>query len=141
MCDVALRVCLDCTARFAVGAPWCPHCGSERHVEQHEAEALGVQEGGVIEEDSMPKISRHGGASIADEATDVQDGEGVSAGTDSSTSSGKASTSPEPSEKQGRSRARKTASRSGRARTDSSTAPTTDGGPEAGTSATDSADA
>lgn len=61
---MSLRVCLDCTAAFAVGVPRCPHCGSERHAEQGSAAALGVLASTSFEENTMPKITRHGGPSI-----------------------------------------------------------------------------
>lgn len=142
---MSLRVCLDCTAAFAVGLPRCPQCGSERHAEEGQAVALGIQPGvPVVEEEHMPKITRHGGPSVPPvEGAETEGGEGVSAGEDSSNSSGtadsKSSTGARSSETH-RSRARKTASRSSQARTDSSTARSTDGGPEAGTSATADAD-
>lgn len=60
---MTLRVCMDCTTAFAVGAPRCPHCGSERSAEEGTAAALGVYARGRVEEDDMPKITRHGGAS------------------------------------------------------------------------------
>jgi len=138
---VTLWVCLDCSTAFAVGAPLCPHCGSERHAEQGSAAALGVYASAAIEEeDDMPKITRHGGASFppADETADEPEGgEDVSAGKDSSTSSETPSTKPEQSEKPRRKPARTTGSRSSRARTESATAGSTDtSGPE-----TDAADA
>jgi RNA polymerase subunit RPABC4/transcription elongation factor Spt4 len=49
---MALWACRSCTTRFSVGAPACPHCGSLEHYE----------EGSV-----MPKITVHGGPSIAGE--------------------------------------------------------------------------
>lgn len=144
---MTLRVCLDCTTGFAVGVRLCPHCGSERHAEQGSAEALGIRASLPVdteEEDDMPKITRHGGASIAGEepeaappVSEQEGGEDVSAGKDSSTSSEKPPTTPEPSGSGTPKRARKTASRSGKARTGSSSARSTDGGPEDGTSAAD----
>lgn len=47
---MALRVCQECTTRFAVGLLACPHCRSTEHYE----------EGSV-----MPKITVHGGPSNA----------------------------------------------------------------------------
>lgn len=147
---MSLWVCLDCTTAFSVGAPRCPHCGSERHAEEHEAAALGIQHGVPvdIEEDDMPKITRHEGASVADVVGDEapvaeEGGEDVSAGEDSSTSSEKPSTKPEASEPGTPKRARKTASRSvkGQGGTQGSSAGSADGGPEAGTSETDGSDA
>ena len=63
---MTLRVCLDCSTGFAVGVPLCPHCGSERNAEQGTAAAMGIHAGVPVEteEDSMPKITRHGGASF-----------------------------------------------------------------------------
>lgn len=60
---MTLRVCMDCTTAFAVGVPRCPHCGSERSAEEGTAQALGVFARGRVEEDDMPKITRHGGPS------------------------------------------------------------------------------
>lgn len=114
---MALRVCLDCTTAFAVGVPRCPHCGSERHAEEGSAAALGIHHGVPIdseEEDSMPKITRHEGASVADvtvadETPEVEEGgEDVSAGADTSTSSEKPSKKPAPSGTRRQSRARTT---------------------------------
>jgi hypothetical protein len=139
-------VCLDCSTAYSVGAPLCPHCGSERRADEGSAAALGIQAGVRVEteeENGMPKITRHGGASVAGEepeADTVEGGEDVSAGADTSTSSETPSEKPEQSGKQTPSRARKTASRSAKGQTDSSSAPSTDGGPEAGTSETASAD-
>ena len=131
-------VCLDCSTAYSVGAPLCPHCGSERHADEGSAAALGVQASARIEEDDMPKITRHGGASIAGE---TEGGEDVSAGADTSTSSETPSEKPEQSEKQGPPPARTTASRSAKGRTaKGSSAPSTDGGQTAGTSETGSAD-
>lgn len=45
-----LWVCDDCTTAYSVGAPRCPHCGSEDFHEQGEP---------------MPKITRARGASNA----------------------------------------------------------------------------
>ena len=78
---MTLRVCLDCTTAFAVGAPRCPHCGSERHAEEGSAAALGIHHGIPVEteEDRMPKITRHGGASVAGEEPATEGGEQPSA--------------------------------------------------------------
>lgn len=145
---MSLWVCLDCSTAFAVGAPLCPHCGSERHAEEGSALALGVQAGvpaEIEEDDDMPKITRHGGASIAGEepeaapaVDELEGGEDVSAGSSSETSSEKEPNSPEPSEKPTRSPARTTGSRSKKAATaKASTARSTDGDQAAGTSAAD----
>ena len=139
-------VCLDCSTAYSVGAPLCPHCGSERHADEGSAVALGIQAGtrvGTEEEDSMPKITRHGGPSVAGEEPDADEtegGEDVSAGADTSTSSETPSTKPEQSGKQTPSRARKTGNRSAKAPTDGSSAASTDGGQTAATSETGSAD-
>jgi hypothetical protein len=143
---VSLWVCLDCTTAFSVGAPRCPNCRSERHAEEHEAAALGIQHGAPIgtEEDDMPKITRLGGASVAGEEPEADEGgEDVSAGTSSETSSEKPSTKPETSGAAPPKRARRTASRSGKGQsgTPDSSAGSADGGPEDGTSETDGSDA
>ncbi|MFG2372559.1 hypothetical protein ACGFY9_13910 [Streptomyces sp. NPDC048504] len=143
---MSLWVCLDCTAAYSVGAPLCPECGSERHAEEGTAAAFGIQHGVPIdiEEDDMPKITRHGGASVAGEepaADEAEGGEDVSAGADTSTSSETPSEKPELNEKQDPSPARTTASRSAKGRTGKgSTAPSTDGGQTEATSETASAD-
>ncbi|MGW3144841.1 hypothetical protein ACWDG1_09200 [Streptomyces sp. NPDC001177] len=102
----------------------------------------------------MPKITVHGGPSIAGASVtggswssegdpDVwpepaeEGGEESSPGTDSSTSAETPENEPEPSEQPSRKPARKTASRSAKGRTGSSSAPSTDGGPTEGSSATD----
>ncbi|CAM5265055.1 putative protein OS=Streptomyces fumanus OX=67302 GN=GCM10018772_05250 PE=4 SV=1 [Streptomyces fumanus] len=150
---MALLVCTDCTARYSVGAPRCPQCGSTEHVEE------GAQD--------MPKITRHGGPSVADEevvvetengrelapvseadpdkvVTDEGDegGEGSSAGSSSETSSETQSSTPGTSETPTPSPVRVTGSRSAKAQkqTPGSTAGSADGGPAAGSSATGSAD-
>jgi hypothetical protein len=91
----------------------------------------------------MGKITRLGGPSNAaaeEQAaqTVVEGSEEPSASSSSSTSSEKAPSSPVPSEKPRPKRARTTGNRSGKARTETSTARPTAGGPEDGTSATDS---
>jgi hypothetical protein len=48
--------CRRCTAKFAVGLPYCPQCTS-----------TDVERG----DDDMPKISRHGGATVASEAPEA----------------------------------------------------------------------
>ena len=90
------------------------------------------------EEDDVAKVTVHGGASNA--ADDTGKEEPPSPGSSSSTSSPKEQTSPEPSEKPTRLRARTTANRSKKARTGSSTAPSTDGGQTEPTSAKTSDD-
>jgi RNA polymerase subunit RPABC4/transcription elongation factor Spt4 len=109
-------ICKGCTARYAVGAPRCPQCQSTEYVEEGQ---------------DMPKVTVHGGPSIADEETvvDTEHGpeltpvteapaeytegsEESSPGSSSATSSEKEPTSGEPSGKSSASPARKTASRS-----------------------------
>jgi hypothetical protein len=124
---MALWECAECTAKYSVGAPRCPQCGSTVRVN----EATQPLE----EEQVMAKVTVHGGASDA-LADELEAGEDVSAGTSSSTSSGKDENSPKQSGSEGPSRARTTGSRSGRARTGSSSARGTDGGQETGSSAT-----
>lgn len=50
-----LRVCLDCTTAYAVGVLLCPHCRSERSIEQGSDPYRG--------ENTMAKITLHGGPS------------------------------------------------------------------------------
>jgi hypothetical protein len=50
---MALWECGECTTRYAVGAPACPHCGSD----------LRVNEKTQPPEEQMGKITVHGGAS------------------------------------------------------------------------------
>lgn len=136
---MALWICTGCTTAYAVGAARCPQCGETNHVEEGTA---------------MPKITVHGGPSIAGasvvggswsnegdadgwpEPEKEEGGEESSPGSSSSASDETPSNEPEPSEKPSRKPARKTASRSGQGRTGGSSAPSTDGGQEAGTSAT-----
>lgn len=100
------------------------------------------------EEEQMPKITVHGGASNAADpeeqpadAEPVEGSEDVSAGSSFSTSSERDSSTPETSEQPSPSPARTTASRSKKAGTGKApSAPSTDGGPESGGSETDSAD-
>lgn len=139
---MTLWTCLACTTRYAVGLPACPHCRSTDYEE----------------DGAMPKITRHGGPSVAgaqvvggawsdssgsDEWPDLsaepgqqdEGGEESSPGSSSQTSPEKPETSPETSAPALPRRARTTASRSRKAPTGASTAPTTDGGPEETTSA------
>ncbi|MEU9792886.1 hypothetical protein AB0E27_20050 [Streptomyces sparsogenes] len=137
---MALLVCVDCTARFSVGAPRCPQCQSTNYVEE------GAED--------MPKVTVHGGPSVADGGTvvegehgpelvpvtkataeDTEGSEASSPGTSSSTSSEKQQPSDEPSSSGGRSPARTTASRSKKGQTGSSSARTTGGGQTGRTSA------
>jgi hypothetical protein len=120
---VALWQCAECTTRYAVGLPKCPHCESVVRVNENTQ---------PDEESEMAKVTVHGGASNA--AADEQEGgEDVSAGSSSSTSSEKEQSSPEPNEQPRPSRAHGTANRSKQARkaAGSSTAEATDtSGPE-----------
>lgn len=137
---MAAWVCTECTTTYSVGAPCCPHCGSTEHTEEGQ--------------EPMPKITVHGGASIAGasvvggswsnegdpdvwpEPADEEGGEESSPGSSSSTSDEKPSTEPEPSEKKTPPPARTTASRSKKAATaKGASARSTDGDPAAGTSA------
>ena len=139
---MALWICTGCTCRYSVGAARCPQCGESEYVEE------GAED--------MPKITVHGGASVAGASVvggswsnegdaDVwlepaeEGGEESSPGTSSSTSDEKPSSEPEPSEKPTQSRARTTASRSKKAQTGSSSAASTDGGQTAASSETGSA--
>lgn len=45
---MALWICKECTAAYAVGLPACPQCGSTTHTTKQELEA------------TMPKINRRG---------------------------------------------------------------------------------
>lgn len=126
---MALWECAECTTKYAVGVPKCPHCGSTVRVN----EATQPPE----EDEQMAKVTVHGGPSN-EAADEPEEGEDVSAGTDSSTSSENEPSSPETSEQPHPSRARGTGSRSkpGRKAAESSTAEATDtSGPE-----TDAAD-
>lgn len=129
-----LLVCKGCTARYSVGAPRCPQCGSTEYVEE------GAE---------MPKVTVHGGPSVegfevnpeSGEVTPVDEGgEDVSAGSSSSTSSEKEPSSPAMSEQSSPSRARKTGSRSAKDQTATpdSTAGSAGGGRADGGSATGS---
>lgn len=107
---MALLICLDCTAAFAVGVRLCPQCGSERSVEQ----GTDPYRGGT-----MPKINAAGEATYAADIPDTEGGEGPSQpttpggpGTGSSTSPEKQSTSQGTSSAGPRKRARATGSRS-----------------------------
>jgi hypothetical protein len=113
-------VCACCGFDMPTVAPWPPINESE--------------------DDSMPKITVHGGPSIADAEPEPEAGEDVSAGSSSSTSSETEPTSPEPSETPSPKPAQRTASRSKRAATGKgSSAASADGDREAGTSAADEA--
>jgi hypothetical protein len=143
---MALRLCRECTTRFAVGLPACPQCGSTDHEE----------------DGAMPKITRHGGPTIAgaavvggswsnegdpdvwpepeqaDEAPAAEGSEEPSPGSSSETSPEKPSSEPGTKPAARRRPARMTASPSKKARTATSSASGTAGGQEDGTSETDS---
>lgn len=140
---MALWVCTGCTSRYSVGAVRCPQCGSTEYVEE------GAE--------NMPKITVHGGPSIAGaavvggswssegdpdvwpEPADEEAGEGSSDGSSSSVSDETPSSEPEPSGTKSPSRARTTGSRSKKAATaKASSADSADGGQEDGTSDSDS---
>ncbi|NUO43735.1 MAG: hypothetical protein HOV82_17065 [Streptomyces sp.] len=127
---MAVWECAECTTKYAVGAPKCPHCESVVRVDER---AQKPEE----EESDMAKVTVHGGASDAT-AEGLEAGEDVSAGSSSSTSSETESSTPEKSDEPSPSRARTTGSRSKKEATDkASSARPTDGGPAAGTSAAD----
>lgn len=123
---MALWICLDCSAAYAVGQSRCPNCRGTDY----------------IEEGVMPKITVHGGPSNDADQTSLPDDivepaapeEESSPGNSSETSSPKAAPKQQPNGSKGRSRARTTASPSDKAPTGSSTArgtggaPTSDGG-------------
>lgn len=121
-------VCAGCGLDMPTVAPWPPVTDAE---------------------EDMPKITVHGGASHAADIPaepepeveeSAEGGEDVSAGSSSETSSEKEPTSPEPSETPTPSRARTTGSRSKKAATDkASSARSTGGDPEDGTSDSDEA--
>jgi hypothetical protein len=97
---MALWECAECTAKYSVGAPGCPECGSVVRVDERTQPE---------EEQDMAKITVHGGPS--NEADEQAGGEDVPAGGSAETSSEPESSPPEPSEKPTRTPARKTASR------------------------------
>jgi hypothetical protein len=99
--------CAECTAKYAVGAPKCPQCGSTIRVNDLVAPE---------EEEDMAKITVHGGATNA-AADEPEAGEDVSAGTSSTTPSSSEPNSDEQNEKPDPSPARTTGSRSKRNRT------------------------
>lgn len=140
---MAAWVCAECTTTYSVGAPRCPHCGNTEHTEEGQ--------------EPMPKITVHGGPSIAGasvvggswseqgdpdvwpEPADEEAGEESSPGNSSSTSDETPSSEPEPSGSKTPSRARTTGPRSKKAATaKGSSAASADGDQTAGTSAPDS---
>lgn len=104
---MALWECADCTTRYAVGAPKCPHCGSTMRVN----EATQPPE----EETDMAKITVHGGPTNA-AAEELEASEDASTGADSAPAS--EDDSSEQAESDSPQRARTTASRSKKARTE-----------------------
>jgi len=140
---MALLVCTGCTTRYSVGAARCPHCGSTDYVEEGQ--------------EPMPKITVHGGPSIAGASVvggswsnegdpdgwpgPEQGDEGSeepSASSSSETSPEKPSSEPKTSEAETPKRARTTGSRSTKARTGSSSARSTAGDQTEATSETGS---
>ena len=141
---MALNACQDCTTQFAVGLKKCPHCGS-----------TDFQEDGAM----SPKITNHGGPSIAGatvtggqwgddtepdenpapepESTEEEGGEEPSASNSSETSTETPPTEPEQKPSAPPKRAPRTGSRSKKAQTENSSAPSTDGAQTADTSAAD----
>ncbi|GGU13238.1 hypothetical protein [Streptomyces violascens] len=93
----------------------------------------------LTEDHDMPKITVHGGPTV-DTPTSAEGGEESSPGSSSSTSSEKASSSPKTSEPAAPLPVRKTASRSKKARTDASSAASTDGDQTEDTSESDDED-
>lgn len=101
---MALWICLDCSAAYAVGQSRCPNCRSEDY----------------IEEGTMPKITVHGGPTndaepaIPDDdtAAPASPEEEPSPGNSSETSPEKPAPSTKPSSSAARSRVRTTGSRS-----------------------------
>lgn len=130
---MAVWICRDCTAAYSVGAPRCPECGSTDYADE--------------EEQNMPKITVASGPSIAgisgawgddEPEQDAEGSEESSPGSSSSPSETSSGSDAETSSSGASKRARTTASRGGRARTDSSTARSTGTGQTARTSKTDS---
>lgn len=115
---MAVWTCAECTADYAVGLPKCPQCGSTVRVNENTQPPQ--------EDEQMAKVTVHGGPSN-EAADEPEEGEDVSAGTSSSTSSEKEQSSPEQSETPRRKPARGAASRSSQDRTaaESSTADST----------------
>jgi ribosomal protein L40E len=131
---MTLWICRGCTAAYSVGAPRCPQCSSTDRIEE--------------KEQNVPKITVAGGPSDAgapagftaswgdDEPAAAEGSEQSSPSNSSETSSEEPPTSPETSENDPPKRARTTQSRSKKAPTGSSSAPSTGGDPTDGTSAT-----
>ena len=160
---VALNACGDCTTKFAVGLLKCPHCGSTEYEEDGTVpkisrhggpsdKTLPAPDHAVVvleplttaEVEELREAVQAGtdplpfSATVHSATPENEGGELSSPGISSSASSPKPPTSSEQSKPDPRSRARTTASRSGRGRTDSSTARLTDGEETAPTSGTDS---
>lgn len=120
--EVPRLACAGCGFDMPTVTPWPPVAESE--------------------DEDMPKITVHGGASNEyaepEQADEVEGGEESSPGSSSETSSESASTKPEQSDSETRSPARTTGSRSSKGRTGKgSSARSTDGDQAAGTSAAD----
>ncbi|WP_055696493.1 hypothetical protein [Streptomyces silaceus] len=119
---MAVWECAECTAKYSVGAPKCPQCGSTVRIN----EATQPEQTEQQKETSMPKVTVHGGPTIdgfevdpdSGELTPIEEGgEESSPGSSSSTSSEKESASPATSSSKSPSPAPKTGSRSAKDRT------------------------
>lgn len=181
---MSVWACGECGAHYAVGAPRCPQCKTNKPITEQPSNPLasltvaclpaesGCRYGGVVrrvmlpqivpgvidmpdlrcagcgrqmtsvpkeEPQDMPKITVHGGpTNAADETPEEEPSPTPEApGTSSSTSSEKEPSSPKTNGSEDPSPAPTTANRSKRARTGSSSAKSTAGGPTAPTSDTD----
>jgi predicted ATP-dependent serine protease len=92
---MAVWECAECTTKYAVGAPKCPHCGSVVRVDERTREP-------EEEETDVAKVTVHSGPS--NEAAGEPAGEDVSASSEAEQDASEPSKSP--------ARARKAASRS-----------------------------
>jgi hypothetical protein len=158
---VALNVCSGCTTKFAVGLPRCPHCGSTEYVEDGDPMAKISRHGGASDKTlpvpepeaeavdvTAPETSAElDGLDVTEylagpvePASETEGGEEPSPGSSSSASTEMPRPNSEPSKSTRRKPARKTVSRSGQGPTESSSAPSTGGDPETGTSATTAPD-
>lgn len=157
---MALWVCggeAGCGTKYAVGLFRCPRCHNTAFYEDGDPMAKITVHGGASDA-TLPAVpdTETAAAAPAPNAAAAPEpdtaphagpgpqreegGEGPSLGSSSSASTGTPPSSSEPSSKPSRKPARKTASRSAKDRTESSSAPSTDGPSEAETSPTDSAD-
>lgn len=153
---VALNACTGCTTKFAVGLPRCPHCGSTDFTEDWQMPKISAHGGPSSttaapgEPGHMPPgtpepigavtpVGEHGPEiklpfGVTEDADETEVGESSSPGSSSSASSEKPPATPETSSSDPQPPARMTASRSKRARTGSSSAPSTAGDQTAPTS-------